>query len=134
MAEDQTLLLQEVLKTLQRLEMDQGQLASNIDAISGRVNILSGIKEVKDAANGKRSEAKAATASASAADTHESHDHADPPESPSVTAVGDFRTGTPSTTTTLANLRNTAATSRIILTYVSLVLCYSHSSVDIAYV
>lgn len=118
MAEDQTLLLQEVLKTLQRLEMDQGQLASNIDAISGRVNILSGIKEVKDAANGKRSEAKAATASASAsaADTHELHDHADPPESPSMTAVGDFRTGTPSTTTTLANLRNTAATSRIILT------------------
>lgn len=117
MAEDPTLLLQEVLKALQTLQRDQGQLASNIDAISGRVNILSGIKEVKDAANKKQSDEKL-PATTITIDSHESHDHADPPESPSVTVVGGFRTGTPSTTTTLASLRNTAATSRIILTYV----------------
>ena len=47
---DQTDLMKEVLDTLKNLKMNQDQLASNVDAITGRVNVLAGMKEVRDAA------------------------------------------------------------------------------------
>ena len=45
---DQTALMKEILATLHKLQMNQTQLASNVDAISGRVNVLAGMKEVRD--------------------------------------------------------------------------------------
>ena len=48
---DQTAaLLQEVLGAVKQLQLNQTQLASNVDAISGRVNVLAGLKEVRDVA------------------------------------------------------------------------------------
>lgn len=47
---DQTDLMKEILATLQKLQANQAQLASNVDAISGRVNVLAGMKEVRDVA------------------------------------------------------------------------------------
>ncbi|RDL35096.1 RibA-like protein [Venustampulla echinocandica] len=47
---DQTALMKEVLGALKSLQTSQVQLASNIDAISGRVNVLAGMKEVNDVA------------------------------------------------------------------------------------
>ena len=41
-------LLQEILASLKSLKQDHAQLASAVDAISGRVNVLSGLKQAKD--------------------------------------------------------------------------------------
>lgn len=35
---------------MRQLQLNQTQLASNVDAISGRVNVLAGLKEVRDVA------------------------------------------------------------------------------------
>lgn len=35
---------------MKQLQLNQTQLASNVDAISGRVNVLAGLKEVRDVA------------------------------------------------------------------------------------
>lgn len=40
--------MREMLDTLKSLQRDQAQLASSIDAINGRVNVLAGMKEVRD--------------------------------------------------------------------------------------
>jgi hypothetical protein len=47
---DQTALLKEVLGALKSLQLNQAQLSSSVDAISGRVNVLAGMKEVHDVA------------------------------------------------------------------------------------
>ncbi|KAJ5043150.1 uncharacterized protein L3040_004531 [Drepanopeziza brunnea f. sp. 'multigermtubi'] len=44
------LLLQEVLEAMKALQHSQTLLASNVDAISGRVNVLAGMKQVRDVA------------------------------------------------------------------------------------
>lgn len=49
-ANDQSALLKEVLEAVKALQVNQTQLASNVDAISGRVNVLAGMKEVRDIA------------------------------------------------------------------------------------
>jgi hypothetical protein len=43
-------MMKEILEALKILQMNQVQLASNVDAISGRVNVLAGMKEVRDVA------------------------------------------------------------------------------------
>lgn len=43
-------MMKEILDALKELKMNQVQLASNVDAISGRVNVLAGMKEVRDVA------------------------------------------------------------------------------------
>ncbi|PQE11939.1 GTP cyclohydrolase II protein [Rutstroemia sp. NJR-2017a BVV2] len=47
---DQTAMMQEILDSLKNLQVNQVQLASNVDAITGRVNVLAGMKEVRDVA------------------------------------------------------------------------------------
>lgn len=47
---DQSEILKEVLEALKALQVNQTLLASNVDAISGRVNVLAGMKEVQDIA------------------------------------------------------------------------------------
>jgi hypothetical protein len=47
---DQPALMKEVLETLKTLEANQVRLSSSVDAISGRVNVLAGMKEVRDVA------------------------------------------------------------------------------------
>ena len=113
---DQTALLKQVLNALKVLQVNQSQLASNVDAINGRVNILAGIKEVEDVASSSTDGASSPPVVA-AVDKHESHDHADVPESPSETAVEVQRAGTPSSAIALSGNRSSNATTRIILTY-----------------
>lgn len=48
--QDQTELLKEVLEAIKTLKVDHVQLVSSVDAISGRVNVLAGMKEVRDIA------------------------------------------------------------------------------------
>jgi len=43
-------MMKEILDALKNLEMNQVQLASNVDAITGRMNVLAGMKEVRDVA------------------------------------------------------------------------------------
>ncbi|KAK5706754.1 Uracil-regulated protein 1 [Elasticomyces elasticus] len=45
---DTTALLQEILKSLNDLKLDQTQLTSTIEAINGRVNILAAVKQSRD--------------------------------------------------------------------------------------
>jgi len=49
--------MKEVLEALKTLQLSQAQLASNVDAISGRVNVLAGMKEVRDVAGAESSTA-----------------------------------------------------------------------------
>lgn len=45
---DNSAVLQDILATLKSLKQDHSQLASTVDAISGRVNALAGIKQAQD--------------------------------------------------------------------------------------
>ncbi len=112
---DQSALLKEVLDAVRALQISQSQLASNVDSINGRVNILAGIKEVADATAVKDEMQRSPVVVAATIDNPESHDHADVPKSPSVTATEVGRAGIPSTIA-LLNQRVSSATSRIILT------------------
>lgn len=108
---DQTALLKEVLEALKSLQLNQAQLSSSVDAISGRVNVLAGMKEVHDVAK---------TTSPAAApkkvepipglDGSHAQDEANIPESPSL----------PATETSLNEVPHpptpSTGTSRIILT------------------
>jgi hypothetical protein len=107
---EQTSLMREILATLKTLQLNQTQLASNVDAIEGRVNILASIKEVTDAADVE----KPRPSNAEPVDLHESHDHVEAPKSPSLTNVdGGTEQDTPSTTSAS---KKPTGTSRIILT------------------
>jgi hypothetical protein len=48
---DPTAMMGEILAALKTLQTNQAQLSSSVDAISGRVNVLAGMKEVHDVAN-----------------------------------------------------------------------------------
>jgi hypothetical protein len=55
---DQTGLMRDILAAMKALQQNQIQLAANVDAINGRVNILAGIKEVLDVATTEDTGAK----------------------------------------------------------------------------
>jgi hypothetical protein len=64
--------LKEILEGLRSLRTENAQLAASVDKINGRVNMLAGIKQIKDeaasaAANGTLSESKAKDAESSKA-------------------------------------------------------------------
>ena len=109
---DQTALMRDILDALKSLQLKHVQLASTVDAISGRVNVLAGMKEVHEAALPpaaisvftKRSEAE---------DIHQ--DEHTVPESPSLPATTIDGSGSPSSALGHAKKTNTA-TGRIILT------------------
>jgi len=115
---DQSALLKEVLDALRVLQENQTRLASNVDAIVGRVNILAGIKEVQDAASTDGQEKKEHISTAKST-IHETHDHADAtephiPESPSIVAT-DLSHDGKDRTVPVSQLKS-SVTSRIILT------------------
>lgn len=116
---DQTALMKDVLEALKVLTANQTQLAANVDAINGRVNILAGIKEVEHAATASTSSKNEAPASAMAhIDSKEDHDADDAgvPASPTVAAAEVDHATVPSTASP-PNPHHTP-TSRIILTWV----------------
>jgi hypothetical protein len=113
-AQDQTALMKEILESIKILQASQTQLASNVDAISGRVNILSGIKAVKDVAATEPppTPLSKSTEHLSKLD-NDSHDHA-VPESPSLPATEVTASGV--NPSEIIHSRSKSVTSRIILT------------------
>lgn len=113
-SEDQTALMKEVLDALKTLQANQAQLSSSVDAISGRVNVLAGMKEVHDVAKptSPPTSAKRAEVVSGIDEAHIQED-AKIPESPSLPAtqvVGDASPGD------VSHARKAGGTSRIILT------------------
>ena len=108
---DQTALLQELLGAIKTLQLNQSQLASNVDSINGRINVLAGVKEINQNANVNGT---SAPASVPKPDTGSSSppQHENIPDSPSLPVA--------QISTTSAHVRktSTAGTSRIVLTYV----------------
>ncbi|CZT05164.1 related to GTP cyclohydrolase II [Rhynchosporium graminicola] len=117
---DQNDLLKEVLEAVKALTINQTLLTSQVDAISGRVNVLSGLKEVRDAAGGE-SASKSSVKRIEPQALHESPSSDDiVPQSPSLpaTEIGSLA-GPSSPSTALEHLRKPSTaggTSRIILT------------------
>lgn len=114
-AADQTALMKDVLEALKVLTANQTQLAANVDAINGRVNILAGIKEVEHAATGSSSSQQVPPGTTAHIDNKEDHD-AGVPESPTVAAAEVDNSNMPSTAS--PSSPHHAPTSRIILTWV----------------
>lgn len=115
MASEET--LKEVLAALKVLSVNQQQLASSVDAISGRVNVLAGMKEVRDVASGKEILPTTSTTSGKNIDHSEEAHHDDVvPESPSLPATELDAPGSPSVKDLTQARKPSIATSRIILT------------------
>ncbi|KAM0181053.1 hypothetical protein ACHAPF_001794 [Botrytis cinerea] len=110
---DQTALMQEILNSIKSLQLNQVQLSSNVDAITGRVNVLAGMKEVRDVAStdsssiSKPSEPLASNDESASKDENE----AEVPKSPTISAAKPDETPIPSYTQ-----KASTGTSRIILT------------------
>lgn len=116
---DSTAVLKEVLEALKALQVNQVQLASHVDAISGRVNILAGIKEVTDVAAAAADETPSNTdltlsKTEKVTSSDETHDHAIP-QSPSLPSTG-ILPGVDVMPVPAAHAPAKSVTSRIILT------------------
>lgn len=117
---DQTEIMKEVLETLKTLQINQVQLASNVDAINGRVNVLAGLKEVREAGGSDSVQDPKKFETAPIIDEPAAHDETKIPESPSLPVAqveGEV---------SLSHARKSSvgSTSRIILTYVYIcVMC-----------
>jgi hypothetical protein len=112
---DQSALLKEVLEALKALQLNQVQLASNVDAISGRVNVLAGMKEVRDVAAESPPTPVKKIGPRSSGEEHVHHDD-NVPESPSLPATQVEGDGT-STPSSISHAKKpSTGTSRIILT------------------
>ena len=109
---DQATMMKDILEALKSLQMNQVQLASNVDAISGRVNVLAGMKEVRDVALPPA--ALGTPAPAKKAETTDEAEHS-VPESPSLPPTALEGEGSPSQAVGHARKTSTG-TSRIILT------------------
>jgi hypothetical protein len=110
---DQTAMMKEILEALKTLQVNQIQLSSTVDAISGRVNVLAGMKEVQEVAL-----PPAALVPPKKPEPEEIiHDEHAVPESPSLPATAVDESGSPSQISALGHARKTSAgTGRIILT------------------
>jgi hypothetical protein len=113
---DQKAVMKEVLETLKSLQINQTQLASHVDAIAGRVNVLAGMKEVRDvAAHASEAPVNQIEPNAIVASSDDSqHDSDVVPPSPSLPATAFQVDGTSSQQSSHA--RKQSVTSRIILT------------------
>jgi len=110
-AHDQTTILKEVLEAVKTLQLNQVQLASHVDAISGRVNVLAGMKEVRDVAGIEPTKAPRTIEQISNSEEAHSHEEIKIPESPSLPATHVDGEGL------VAHARKASVgTSRIILT------------------
>ena len=113
---DQTALMKEVLEALKALQLNQVRLASSVDAITGRVNVLAGMKEVRDLAAADSSAVpEKKSQPITAIDESQSHDDV-VPESPSLPATHVDGDGSSSPTSQISHARKPSVTSRIILT------------------
>ena len=113
---DQTAMVKEVLETLKALEANQAQIASSVDAISGRVNVLAGMKEVHDVAKtASLPERPVKVKPISGIDESHIQEEANIPQSPTLPATQ--VAGEASSTGVSQARRPSTGTSRIILTY-----------------
>ncbi|EHL01689.1 putative Uracil-regulated protein 1 [Glarea lozoyensis 74030] len=124
---DQNAMMKEVLDALKNLQVNQVQLASNVDAITGRVNVLAGMKEVRDAAvgvsNTASSKSTEETPSTPKASEALIHDQA-VPTSPSLPVDQIKEIGS---STEVSQTRKPGVTSRIILTVPDGKVCLNES-------
>ena len=106
-------LLSQIQKTLEDIQQDYRTLATTVDTINGRVNFLSGVKHVHDAARQNHPNQDSTTkALAVEADGH-SHTASDrPPETPHAQSTHDSHKEPASATSP----PRSSATARIILT------------------
>ena len=112
---DQASLLKEVLEAVKTLQLNQAQISASVDAISGRVNVLAGLKEVQDIAaiSSSASTAPVTKPEPASRDSEDSHSEDVVPPSPSLPAT---QFGSPGSTSQLSHARKPSVTSRIILT------------------
>jgi hypothetical protein len=112
-APDQSTILKEVLEAVKTLQLNQVQLSSAVDAISGRVNVLAGMKEVRDIAiDSPALPVKKPEPIPIASDDSHSDDVV--PPSPSLPAT-QF-SSSPSRSSPISHVKKPSITSRIILT------------------
>lgn len=111
--------MKEVLEAVKALTVNQTLLASHVDAISGRVNVLAGMKEVRDVADTGAAAApvKKIESLDDDDDQHSPASAADDvvPQSPSLPAT-QLEGGPSSPSSALSHARKPSVTSRIILT------------------
>jgi len=108
---DQSAILKELLEAVKTLQLSHVQLSSTVDAISGRVNVLAGMKEVRDVAI----DTPASPVKQIEPIPHDdSHSDDVVPPSPSLPATS-FSSST-DTSSALSHARKASVTSRIILT------------------
>ena len=123
-APDQAAILKEVLDAVKTLQLNQVQLSSAVDAISGRVNVLAGMKEVRDVAIDSSPAPPVKNPSPGPIQSDNSHHEDAVPPSPSL-PVGQFGSSpfgsSPggSSPSPLSHVRKQSVTSKIILTWVS---------------
>jgi hypothetical protein len=118
---DQAAMMKDILEALKTLQMNQVQLASNVDAISGRVNVLAGMKEVREVALPPSALSLPPPTKKEEPNGDAHQDEHSVPESPSLPAAdaAGQGSGSPSQISTLGHARKTSTgTSRIILTSV----------------
>lgn len=126
---DQATMMKDILEALKSLQMNQVQLASNVDAISGRVNVLAGMKEIREVALPPA----ALSPPPKRAETNEeaNHDEHSVPQSPSIPATALDGEGSSSQVSSHSRKTSTG-TSRIILTWVcSLINLTSDADVSV---
>ena len=113
---DQAAVMKEVLAALKTLEANQAQLSSSVDAISGRVNVLAGMKEVHDVAKTNTLlTSPVKDEPISGIDVSHIQEDVKIPESPSLPATQVVDETSPAGTSHAR--RPSTGTSRIILTY-----------------
>jgi hypothetical protein len=110
---DQTALMKEVLEAVKTLQNNQIQLAANVDAISGRVNVLAGLKEVRDVAIHSPSEPSTISKNAETSTTEPEPSDDVVPSSPSLPAT---QLEGVKGSAEISHARKPSSTSRIILT------------------
>jgi hypothetical protein len=111
---DQAAILKEVLDAVKTLQVNQVQLSSAVDAISGRVNVLAGMKEVRDIAIDSPSPHPVKKIDSIQNISDDSHSDDVVPPSPSLPASA--FSSSPGTSSPLSHARKPSVTSRIILT------------------
>lgn len=116
---DQSAMLKEILESVKALAVDQTRLRSDVDAIVGRVNILAGIKEVHDVA----AKEETTNGSPKAAPVKQEPLDESVPESPSLPTTNSGHIE--ESIAALALSKKPSVTSRIILTWVIVSICFS---------
>jgi hypothetical protein len=116
---DQSLLMREILEAIKTLQSNQTHLAANVDAITGRVNILAGIKEVQDAASSDKpsesSQVQDHITNSHALNNHVDNSELRIPESPTINPTDPSQESRKSAIS-ISQSRKNSVTSRIILT------------------